>query len=394
MFTRKIYPELENHMTKKQVTVITGMRRVGKSTALKYLVKQVQTENKIYLDLERIEYQNLFNQKSYLDIERSIELLGFDFSKPGIIAIDEIQMSKNTSSVIKSLYDTYGTKFIVTGSSSFYIKNHFSESLAGRKKIFEMFPLDFEEFLIFRNQNPKNLQKEKWKSFLPTFYNLYKPFYEEYIQFGGFPEVVLAETTQEKTDYLKDVLNAHIELDIKLLGDINSSDALYKLIFLLANRVGSKVDYSKIGSLLGINRLKVKEYILLLEHTFLIKNIKPFTKGIDKEITKQTKVFFTDTGLLQICGQLSSGSIFENAIASQLCQIGEVNYYEKSSGTEIDFILDKKTAIEVKETPSEFDLKTLKRRAEPLELKECLLIGRHPSVANYFNFIWGGNVVY
>lgn len=393
MFGRKIYPELENHLNKKQVTVITGMRRVGKSTALKYLINQADTDNKVYMDLERIENQNIFSQNSYLDIERSIELMGFDFKKPGIIAIDEIQMSKNSSSVIKSLYDSYGTKFIVTGSSSFYIKNHFSESLAGRKKIFEMYPLDFEEFLIFKNQNPKNLQKEKWKSFLPTFYNLYKSLYEEYIQFGGLPEVVLANTAQEKRDYLKDVLNAHIELDIKLLGDINSSDALYKLIFLLAKRVGSKVDYSKIGSLLGINRLKVKEYILLLEHTFLIKNIKPFTKGIDKEITKQTKVFFTDTGLLQICGQLSSGSIFENAIASQLCQIGEVNYYEKSSGTEIDFILDKKTAIEVKETPTAFDLKTLQRRAEPLEIKDCLLIGRQPSPAGYSEFIWGGNVV-
>lgn len=393
MFGRKIYPELENHLNKKQVTVITGMRRVGKSTALKYLINHANTDNKVYMDLERIENQNIFSQNSYLDIERSIELMGFDFKKPGIIAIDEIQMSKNSSSVIKSLYDSYGTKFIVTGSSSFYIKNHFSESLAGRKKIFEMFPLDFEEFLIFKNQNPKNLQKEKWKLFLPTFYNLYKSLYEEYIQFGGFPEVVLADTAQEKTDYLKDVLNAHIELDIKLLGDINSSDALYKLIFLLANRVGSKVDYSKIGSLLGINRLKVKEYILLLEHTFLIKNIKPFTKGIDKEITKQTKVFFTDTGLLQICGQLSSGSIFENAIASQLCQIGEVNYYEKSSGTEIDFILDKKTAIEVKETPTAFDLKTLQRRADPLGIKDCLLVGRQPSPAGYNEFIWGGNVV-
>jgi len=392
MFTRKIYPELEKHLSKKQVTVITGMRRVGKSTALKYLINQVKTSNKVYLDLERIENQNLFNQNSYSDIERSIELLGFDFTKPGIIAIDEIQMSKNSSSVIKSLYDAYGTKFIVTGSSSFYIKNHFSESLAGRKKIFEMNPLDFEEFLLFKQQNTKLIQKEKWKTYLPTYYQLYKLFYEEYIQFGGFPEVVLAETVQEKTDYLKDVLNAHIELDIKLLGDLNSSDRLYKLIFLLANRVGSKIDYSKIGSLLGINRLKVKEYILLLEHTFLIKTIKPFTKGIDKEISKQEKVYFTDTGLLQICGQSSSGAIFENSIASQLSQIGIVNYYEKSSGTEIDFILDKSTAIEVKETPSDFDLKTLERRAKSLELSNNVLIGRYLAPSGYSNFIWGGNV--
>ena len=103
-------------------------------------------------------------------------------------------------------------------------------------------------------------------------------------------------------------------MDIKLLGDVSSSDILYKLILLLANRVGSKIDYSKIANLLGINRLKVKEYILLLEYTYLIRTVKPFTKGIDKEITKQSKIFFADSGLLQICGQTSSGAIFENTI--------------------------------------------------------------------------------
>lgn len=161
---------------------------------------------------------------------------------------------------------------------------------------------------------------------------------------------------------------------------------------LLANRVGSKIDYSKIASLLGINRVKVKEYILLLEYTYLIRTIKPFTKGIDKEITKQAKIYFTDTGLLQICGQNSSGAIFENMIANQLLGIGEINYYEKSSGTEIDFILDKKTALEVKETPSESDFKTLERRAKPLALENNLLIGRNLAHSKYSNFIWGGNI--
>lgn len=392
MFTRKIYPVLENHLSKKQVTVITGLRRVGKSTALKYLYDKAATNNKIYLDLERIENQNIFLLNSYKDIERSLELLGFDFSQPGIIGLDEIQMSKNSSSVIKALYDEYEVKFIVTGSSSFYLKNHFSESLAGRKRIFEMYPLDFEEFLQFKNINTKSIQKEKFKTFLPTYYDLYKPKYEEFIRFGGFPEVVLADDADDKTAYLKDILNSHIELDVKLLGDVSSSDVLYKLILLLANRVGSKMDYSKIANLLGINRLKVKEYILLLEYTYLIKTIKPFTKGIDKEITKQPKIFFADTGLLQICGQTSSGAIFENAIAHQLGLIGEVNYYEKSSGTEIDFILDKKVAIEVKETLSGFDIKSLQKRSKPLELEQNILIGRELAPSGFNDFVWGGNI--
>ena len=392
MFTRKIYPVLENHLSKKQVTVITGLRRVGKSTALKYLYEKAETSNKIYLDLERIENQNIFLQNSYKDIERSLELLGFDFSQPGIIGLDEIQMSKNSSSVIKALYDEYGVKFIVTGSSSFYLKNHFSESLAGRKRIFEMYPLDFEEFLQFKEVYTKSIQKEKFKTFLPTYYDLYKPKYEEFIRFGGFPEVVLAEDADDKTAYLKDILNSHIELDVKLLGDVSSSDVLYKLILLLANRVGSKMDYSKIANLLGINRLKVKEYILLLEYTYLIKTIKPFTKGIDKEITKQPKIFFADTGLLQVCGQTSSGAIFENVIAHQLSIIGELNYYEKSSGTEIDFILDKKIAIEVKETLGGFDIKSLQKRSKPLELEQNILIGRELAPSGFNDFVWGGNV--
>jgi len=392
MFTRKIYPVLENHLSKKQVTVITGLRRVGKSTALKYLYEKAETSNKIYLDLERIENQNIFSQNSYKDIERSLELLGFDFSQPGIIGLDEIQMAKNSSSVIKALYDDYGVKFIVTGSSSFYLKNHFSESLAGRKRIFEMYPLDFEEFLQFKEVNTKNIQKEKFKTFLPTYYDLYKTKYEEFIRFGGFPEVVLADNADDKTAYLKDILNSHIELDVKLLGDVSSSDVLYKLILLLANRVGSKMDYSKIGNLLGINRLKVKEYILLLEYTYLIKTIKPFAKGIDKEITKQSKIYFADTGLLQICGQTSSGAIFENVIAHQLSLIGELNYYEKSSGTEIDFILDKKNAIEVKETLGGFDIKSLQKRSKPLELEQNILIGRELAPSGFKDFVWGGNV--
>jgi uncharacterized protein len=73
-----------------------------------------------------------------------------------------------------------------------------------------------------------------------------------------------------------------------------------------------------------------------------------------KLISKQPKLYFTDNGLLQLCGQLSSGSIFENMVCNQLALMGELTYFEKNSGTEIDFVLDKTTAVEVKETPGDF----------------------------------------
>ncbi len=392
MIRRRIYADLEQHLTRKQVTVITGMRRVGKSTAVRHLLSTVTHTNVLYLDFERIENRILFNQLSYNDIERGLQALGLSLTEPAVLALDEIQLVPNSPSVIKSLYDTYGIKFIVTGSSSFYLKNHFSESLAGRKQIFEMYPLDFEEFLLFKEQDVKAFQLGKMQPFLFTFYDRWHGFYEEFIQYGGFPEVVSSDQKNAKTDYLKDVLNAYIELDIKLLADFSLSDTLYKLIQLLASRVGSRLDYSKLASLIGENRHKVKDYLHLLEFTYFIQIVRPYTGGLDKELSKQPKFYFSDTGLLQLMGQVSSGQVFENAIANQLARLGPLNYYERATGTEIDFILNRQRAFEVKETCTPQDLRILTERSKLLRLTDCRLIGRHRPASGFAEFVWGGSV--
>src|SRR5580700_10477154 len=134
MKERDIYLDLLDHSKKKQVTVITGMRRVGKSTAVKYILQKIGHGNYLYLDCERIEIRILLNSPNYEDIRSELELMGLNLSKPSVIALDEIQLVENLPSVIKYLYDAYDIKFIVTGSSSYYMKNQFSESLAGRKR--------------------------------------------------------------------------------------------------------------------------------------------------------------------------------------------------------------------------------------------------------------------
>ncbi|MBK8920451.1 MAG: ATP-binding protein [Saprospirales bacterium] len=393
MYNRITFKALEAHLSQKQATVITGMRRVGKTTAIRYLLDRVRHENKLYLDMERIEYRHLFNQQSYSDIERGLAQLGIDLTLPAVIALDEIQLVKNIPSVIKSLYDTYEVKFIVSGSSSFYLKNHFSESLAGRKKIFELWPLDFREFLVFREAWEPQIELERGKSFLRTFYDLYSPLYEEYIRFGGFPEVVLADSSDNREDYLSDIINSYIELDIKLLSDFEMADSLYRLMLLLAGRAGSKLDYSKLAAIIGINRHKVKDYISLLEYTYFIRLVSPLAKGIDKELTSQPKIYFSDTGVLNSLQKgLSSGHIFENAIANQIATLGQLNYFEKSKSKEIDFILNGSIAYEVKETPIPQHLNALKYNATAIGISECHLIGRYPGVVGFDEFIWGGNI--
>jgi len=392
MIEREIFNALENHLEKKWITVITGMRRVGKTTALKYLLGKVKTNNKIYFDLERVENRYLFKQDNYKDIERSLQAEGIDLEKKAVIALDEIQLVPSITSVIKYFYDNFNIKFLVTGSSSFYLKHHFSESLAGRKRIYEMYPLSFGEYLTFKEISLEKNDDNLFPNFNLSLFNRLKQHYEDFIKFGGFPEVVLTEDPEDKEEYLKDIINAYIELDIKLLSDFSATDALYKLIKLLGNRIGSKTDYTKLSDILGIHRQKVKDYLQLLEHTYFIQLLSPFTKNPDREISLQKKIYFSDTGILNVVGVQSQGTLFENTVALQLLRKGKVNYYARKTGQEIDFILDDKIAIEAKETPSTSDINTLSRRAQSLNLKEMYVVGRYFPPSGFKDFVWAGGI--
>lgn len=394
MILRDLFPPLTEHLGQKQVTVITGMRRVGKSTALKFLLSQVDHDNKYYLDCERIEVRTLLNRPHYESIAEELQLNGLDFSKPCTIALDEIQLVENLPSLIKYLYDTYAIKFLVTGSSAYYLKNRFSESLAGRKRIFEMFPLSFKEFLRFKKIVVRQPESYAWKPYTKAWYIRFKKLYEEFILFGGFPEVVLEANNDNKRELLKDIINSYVELDVKLLSDYTASEELYKLVILLAARTGNKVDYTKISSVSGIHRQKIAAYMYLLEYTYLIYLTKPYTQNLDKEISQQTKLYFSDTGILNsLAGaQLSSGQLFENAIAAQLVPQGDVRYYQKKTGQEIDFIFKGATAIEVKETATEQDLQVLKQRATSISFKKTSLVSRYPPTTGFEDFVWGGNI--
>lgn len=390
MLKRSIFPALAEHLGFKEVTVITGMRRTGKTTALRFLMEQVGHGNKLYLDLERLEYRRIFLRNSFAEMQADLEFLGFDFSREGVLAMDEVQLVPEAVSFIKYYHDHYPVKFIVTGSSSYYLKNRITESLAGRKRIFEMYPLDFLEFLRFKGVDEAALQSNRLSPFRPIVYAHYNQWYEEYLTYGGFPQVVLADQKERKEQMLKDILNSYLELDVKILSDYSVIDDLYRLVALLSSRIGNKLDYQKIGVLMGINRHKIKEYIQLFQSTYFLHLIPPFAKNPDRSIAVQPKIYVADNGLVHQMAQVSSGALFENAIANQLLRLGKVHYFQQRSGQEIDFILQEETAIEVKETPAPSDRNTLQKRASGLDLEKTMLVGRYPPGADFPDFIWGG----
>lgn len=392
---RNIFPEVLRHLDKRQATVITGIRRCGKTTLVKMLMDRVKHKNKLYLDLEVVSNRMFFEEENYENIALKLKsIYGIDLRKKAYLALDEIQFVKNIPSIVKYFYDHYDIKFILTGSSSYYLKNLFSESLAGRKKIFELYTLDFKEFLKFKtvHSDDENFFKRK---FSDDVYVHLKEFYEEFIQYGGFPEVVLSDDKRDKSDILQDILDSYIRIDIKNLSDFESHASIFKIIKSLSSRVANKLDMTKIANIAGVSRTMVSNYIELFEGTYLLKRIPVISKNPDREIVKATKLYLHDNGLLNTLADVSSGVKFENSVFNQLKHYGELSYYSLKTGQEIDFILDGKKAFEVKEHGDDHEFSRLKNLSKNLDIKENKLIFRYPTAATSENnrkFLWGGDI--
>lgn len=366
------------------------MRQTGKTTLVKRLLEDIPSENKAYFDLERLDNRELFSEKNYDAVMYALKQRGIDPDKKAYIAIDEIQLAHNIPSVLKYLYDTYDIKFIVTGSSSFYLKNLFSESLAGRKKVFELFPLDFGEFLVFKGAR---FTQEDFinKKFHQAEYERLKSLYEEFVEYGGFPAVALSAKAQEKRDLAIDIVSSYVNIDIKTLADFRSRESIYKLMRMLASRCSSRLEYAKLSRISGISRVTVQNYVDFLENTYLIFRVPVIARNPDREIVKAKKVYFSDNGILNALENVSGGTKFENAVFTQLRHKGELSYYSLKNGREIDFILNKKIALEVKESPVDTDRHSLGELAKRSGLMEARLIGRF-SVPHFTDYIWGGEI--
>ena len=370
---RKIFDDIKPYFYVPEAIVITGMRRTGKTTLLNWIYEQIESKNKIFLDLENPLNCRYFEEENYERIKKNIEFLGIDFTAKSFIFLDEIQFVKNLPSIAKYFIDHYGVKFFLTGSASFYLKNLFTESLAGRKYIFELFPLTFREFLLFKDVSfniPYDKPVDK------TIYETIAPFYDEYIQYGGFPAVVLKTTPEEKKKAIDDIFTSFFQLEVMQLGDFRRNETIRDLMLLLAQRIGSKLDVQKISKELGISRPTLKEYLAFLEGTYFIKLIPPFSKGKDTEIRKMPKIYLCDCGLVNHLVKIDPGRIFENCIFQALRAKGSLHYYQKKTGIEIDFVLNKETAYEIKLRPYDTDLKRLKALSKELDLKQYTLISK------------------
>lgn len=375
-FPRTIFPQLEKELFTRQIVVITGMRQVGKTTLLNQLFSRVKSSNKAFFDLENPLHRKVFEEGNYDGIWSNLAQFGVVKDKKAYLFLDEIQNLPQISSVVKYLYDHYQTKFFLTGSSSFYLKNLFPESLAGRKLIFELYPLTFAEFLTFKGQKKDShrdfLAKERAKNRIA--YEKFSPYYREFIDFGGFPAVVLEENQDKKQKLLEEIFKSYFEKDVKSLADFKEISKLRDLILLLVPRLASKVEVSKLASVLSVSRETVYNYLSFLEQTYFVSLLPQFSRSADRRISTGKKLFFSDTGLVRLLGQASLGQLFENSLFQSLRPEHRLSFFQKSGGVEIDFIVDEKVALEAKLTPSAREALYLQKRSAGLGLSGAHII--------------------
>jgi predicted AAA+ superfamily ATPase len=374
IYPRTIYNDIEKYFNTPEAVILTGMRRTGKTTLLNLIRDRLNTDNKLFLDLENPLNRKYFEEDDYEKIKTTLEFLGLNFRKRPYILLDEIQHMRTLPSVIKYFIDHHKAKFFVTGSASYYLKNLFTESLAGRKAIFELFPLTFREFLAFKQSHFKIPKTEA--ALTKPIFNAIDRLYEEYMRYGGFPEIVLKEDAKEKTKALEDVFTSFFQLEVLQLGDFRRNDVIRDLMLLLMQSTGSKLDIQRISRDLKVSRPALYDYLAFLEGTYFIKTIRPFSKGRSTEVRKMPKVYVCDTGLANYFARLDEGHIFENSVFQNLRIKGELNYYQRKSGVEMDFILNHKNAYEVKINPGASDLRKMKELSNEIGLKSCRMISR------------------
>jgi predicted AAA+ superfamily ATPase len=385
---RDISSEITPYLDSPEAIVITGMRRTGKTTLLRSLYERTDSHNKLFIDLENPLQRRYFEEEDYERVKQHFELLGINLTERAFVFLDEIQFVKNGPSVVKYLGDHYRTKFFLTGSSSYYLKNLFSESLVGRKYIFELFPFNFREFLRFKGEPLVVPDIAAGNTVSETVFKTFERHYDEYLTFGGFPGVVAKADVKEKKRALDDIFSSYYQLEVIQLGDFRKTDVIRNLMALLLGRVGSKLDMQKLASELSISRPTLYEYLSFLSGTYFVSTIKPFSKSRDVEVRGAEKVYACDSGLVNHVAQVDIGALFEQNVFQLLRPRGTVHYYQRRGGSEVDFILNRSEAYEVKHHASLQDVKRLERISKSLGLTRQQVISKqyvnHPGTGYAF----------
>ncbi|MDP2630434.1 MAG: ATP-binding protein [Candidatus Uhrbacteria bacterium] len=327
IFNRDIEPRIASVLFKDKMVVILGPRQSGKTTLAKKIILSYGQKG-AYYDCQ------LADIRAHFVIGRPDTLLPLLAGKK-IVVFDEAQTIQDIGTILKVFHDTYpGVQIIATGSSSFDLANKINEPMTGRAFEFLLLPLSLHEI----RSTDSGLDESDLFSLM---------------QFGSYPAVVSAKTTDEKLFAIKNIATNYLYKDVFVFEDIRNPKVFEDLLKMLALQIGSMVSVNELALGLGVTRTTVNRYLRLLEQAFIIKRIYSFSNNPRNELKKAFKVIFLDTGvrnaLVDIASPMNTrtdkGAIFENFFFSERIKRGtleifppEIMFWRTRAGVEIDVI--------------------------------------------------------
>lgn len=329
---RNIEQQVLMSLKNNPVTAVIGPRQCGKSTLVKHILTQYPQW--VYLDLERTsDLRKLDDPEWFLSTQ-----------KGKLICIDEVQRKPELFPLIRSLVDEWGVNgsFLILGSASRDLLKQSSESLAGRISYKKLTPFLWSEI-------EKDFTLEK------------------YYAKGGFPRSLLASDTDASFQWREDFISTFLERDLLQWAGF-STPTMRRLWQMLAHTNGQTVTLSAIASSLGVSNTTIRNYIDLLEGTFMVESLPPYISNLGKRLVKSPKVYISDSGITaallglyefeQISGHPAFGSLWEQIVLTNLKGAfpdAAFFFYRTSGGAEMDIVMtlrNKVFAVECKATVS------------------------------------------
>lgn len=328
---RKIENSVLKALQHNPVVALIGPRQCGKSTLVKYLLES--NANSIYLDLERPSDLQKLNDAEWF----------FNSQKGKLICIDEIQRKPELFPLLRSLVDewNYNGAFLVLGSASRDLLKQSSESLAGRISYKRLSPFLWQELNG-------------------------RPTIENYYAKGGFPRSILNADLDASYEWRENFISTFLERDLLQWRGFTPA-TMRRLWQMLAHNNGQTVEYSSLAKSLGISAVTIKNYIDLLESTFMVDVVRPYISNLGKRLVKAPKVYITDSGICSallglssfeaVSGHSAFGAIWEQMVLVNLKGLfpeAIFYFYRTSNGAEIDFVMKIKNSVIAIECKSSF----------------------------------------
>lgn len=358
---RKILVEIWKNIDNDLILLLNGARQTGKTTLMKMIKekliaeKNVQPEQILWFDLEQMDDLTVWSSQTF-----ALPRLPKNNGKKYYLFIDEFQKSKTIGSTLKVIHDHYPhIKAIITGSASWYLD--IDESMAGRKRVINIWPLDFSEFMEWSSGSKlQSLYQTALKNISGAPAGIIEVVNNQFLLFannGGYPKTVLEKSGEDRAKALREIINSYLTRDIKIWNYAANTLEIKKLLTLLAGLSGNLLSIDALSANSGLGRSALVNRLELLQNTFIAYLVQPYFTNKIKEITKSPKIYLIDSGLrsallnnFAVPPQTTEfGHLAENVVAMELLKnagvLDQIYFWRTVRKQEVDLVKKREAAL-------------------------------------------------